>query len=168
MALLEKMNITVVSRSDAIDFCNHAHLAQFVMISISNPYTEYESQPFKSEKNNIVDILRLSFVDADCVGDLDVYHKVAKQEDMFSDEQAKQVVDFAEKYSNYPFIIHCDAGISRSAGVGAAILKHYIGNDDKFFHSHWYAPNMYVYYKILKAFGDYGFIEEDGEIEVEI
>ena len=162
------MQIYVVSRDSAIRFCNEAHLAQFAMISISNPYTEYESAPFTSKENNIVDILRLSFVDADGVGDLDVYGKIAKEEDMFSDEQAKQVVDFAEKYQKYNIIVHCDAGISRSAGIGAAILKHYTGNDDHFFHSRWYAPNMFVYYKILKAFGDWGFIEEDGEIEVDI
>ena len=162
------MQIKVISRDDAMAFCQKPHLAQFVMISISNPYTAYSSQPFMSEKNNIIDILRLSFVDADGVSDLDVYGKIARKEDMFSDEQAKQVVDFAEKYKNYPIIVHCDAGISRSAGVGAAILKHYTGSDSQIFNSRWYAPNMFVYYKVLKAFGDWGFIEEYGEIEGEI
>jgi predicted protein tyrosine phosphatase len=162
------MQVNVVSREKAIDFCRHPHLAQFVMISISNPYTKYDGEPFTSNTNNVVDILRLSFVDADGVGDLDVYGKVATKDDIFSDKHAKQIVEFAEKYKDYIFIVHCDAGISRSAGVGAAILKHYTGDDSQIFGSRRYAPNMLVYYKILKAFGDWGFAEEDGDIEVDI
>lgn len=162
------MKVRVMSRDNAIEFCRQAHMAQYVMISISNPFTIYKNAPFSSKKNNVIDILRLSFVDADNAGDLDVYGKIAKEEDMFSDEQARQIVEFTKKYMDFSIIVHCDAGISRSSGVAAAILKHYTGNDDRIFHSPWYAPNMFVYYKVLKAFGDWGFIEEDGEIEVDI
>lgn len=162
------MNVKVMSRDNAVDYCRHGRFEPSVIISISNPYTKYDTEPFKSEKNRVIDILRLSFVDADCEGDLDVYGRVASAADLMNDEKANQVVDFVEKYVDYPIIVHCDAGISRSAGVAAAILKHYTGDDNQIFGAHRYAPNMLVYYKILKAFGDWGFIEEDGDIEVEI
>ena len=57
-------------------------------------------------------------------------------------------------------IIHCWAGVSRSAAVAAAILKVYTGNDDQIFKSGTYAPNMYVYHKILEGYG----MKNDGSV----
>jgi len=162
------MTIKVMSRNAAVEFCGFKHLAQSVIISISTTYGKYETEPYMSKDNNVVDILRLSFLDADCPNDKDVYGRIAKANDLMSDEQAKQIVDFVEKYSNYLIIVHCDAGISRSSAVAAAILKHYTGDDSQIFDSRWYAPNMWCYYKVLKAFGDFGFIEADGESELNI
>lgn len=162
------MRIAVKSRNAAIEYCSLAHKAQSVIISISTTYGVYKSEPFISDKNNVIDILRLSFLDADCPNDFDVYGKIAKESDLMSDEQAKQIVDFVEKYSDYVIIVHCDAGISRSSAVAAAILKHYTGDDSRIFDSRWYAPNMWCYYKVLKAFGDFGFIEADGENELNL
>lgn len=162
------MQLKVMSRNAAVDFCNFAHKAQSVIISISTTYGEYKTEPYISEKNNVIDILRLSFLDADCPNDKDVYGRIAKEDELMSDEQANQIVDFVEKYSDYLIIVHCDAGISRSSAIAAAILKHYTGDDSDIFNSRWYAPNMWCYYKVLKAFGDFGFIEADSEIEADI
>lgn len=40
-------------------------------------------------------------------------------------EQAVWIVDFVNTYSNYDFVAHCDAGISRSMAVGEYIRRHY-------------------------------------------
>ena len=46
-------------------------------------------------------------------------------------------------------IVHCDAGISRSSGVAAAILKAKTGDDSQIFNSPKYRPNMRCYRIIL-------------------
>lgn len=158
--------INIMGRGNAIRYCEQDHFSKSIMISVSNPLHEYDREPFTSKTNNIIDILRLSFVDADSPGDLDVYGKKADMEHMFSDEQAQQVVEFVKKYPDENIIIHCDAGISRSSAIAAAILRYYSGNDDAVFNSRYYCPNMWVYYKCLKAFEiEYGI---DGEVEADI
>jgi predicted protein tyrosine phosphatase len=47
-------------------------------------------------------------------------------------------------------IVHCGAGVSRSAGLAAALAKWYNGSDLEFFKPP-YAPNMLVYRTMLEA-----------------
>jgi len=44
--------------------------------------------------------------------------------------------------------VHCDAGISRSAGVAAALSKIFLGTDEEFFKAP-YHPNRLIYRLIL-------------------
>lgn len=66
-------------------------------------------------------------------------------------EQAKEVVEFL---LNLPpvacVLVHCDAGISRSAGVAAAISRALYGGDSYFFIN--YLPNRRCYKLVLEAF----------------
>lgn len=78
--------------------------------------------------------------------------------DAITDEQGKQIKDFILKNKDAAFLIHCMAGISRSAGVGCAVecLLNYDGDvyayatgnsDVKGF---WrYAPNLKVFDTIV-------------------
>lgn len=50
------------------------------------------------------------------------------------------------------FIVHCDAGISRSSGVAAAILKAKTGDDSQIFNNPKYRPNMRCYRIVLDEF----------------
>ena len=95
-------------------------------------------------------ILSLCFADADEPGP-DIYDYDAKVEDLMCDEDAAQVVEFLRTYPDTDVIVHCDAGISRSAGIAAAILKHTIGDDSSIFKNGLYAPNMWCYQKTLDA-----------------
>lgn len=73
---------------------------------------------------------------------------------LFGDEEAKAIADKVEfwyRNSVDIFVCHCDAGISRSSGVAAALSKHYTGTDSNFFNSNIYRPNMLVYTKVLNA-----------------
>jgi len=163
------MNVIVMSRGKAIEYCNNDHWCDdSVMISLFTPYIDYPNVPFCSYANCVKDILFISFCDADGVNDRDVYGHTVTEYDLFTDEQAKQIIDFVEKNKERKIIVHCDAGISRSSGVAAAILRHYTGSDDAIFNNRRYAPNMFVYYRLLKNYGDWGFLESDGEIEVEV
>jgi len=78
-----------------------------------------------------------------------------------STEQAKKLAKFIWKHRNEKFVIHCGAGISRSAGVGLAIeciVKHN-GNKFEFETSPCkikeiprYYPNLFVFNRICEEF----------------
>lgn len=61
------------------------------------------------------DVLRLDFDDV-------VETKLGMSLTMFDEEMAKKVIAFIEKNKGSNFVIHCDAGLSRSVGV-ASFMK---------------------------------------------
>lgn len=72
-----------------------------------------------------------------------------------TNEDANRIARTVKKYQHRvnQIYVHCDAGISRSAGVAAAISK-YLNNDDfKWFVSP-YCPNMTCYTKVLFALNE--------------
>lgn len=144
------MWLEIMSRREVCDYCREAHDESCVIISISDPRMLYYEEPFASLENEVIDILPLTFSDADKPG-LDVYGYDAEVEDLMSDGDARKVAGFVAKYRGENIIVHCDAGISRSAGVGAAILKHLTGYDGKIFNSPERHPNMWCYRKTLNA-----------------
>lgn len=112
----------------------------WVAISISS---EPDNWPVLSEENRL-GLLQLAFYDID--------HPV-KQYETFTEEQAQQILDFAAKYWDEAkvMLVHCEAGVSRSAAVAAALSKIYFGDDEKFFQSP-YIPNSLVYRTILNKY----------------
>lgn len=71
-----------------------------------------------------------------------------------SKEDAKKIADFVKwlkATDTKELWIHCDAGVSRSAAVGAAILKYLTGDDSAIFNSPNYIPNSGVYQLTLEA-----------------
>lgn len=155
------IRVRVMSRHDAIYYCSNPHDEKAVIISLSTPYWDYEYGPYISKENKVKDILELSFFDADEPDGLDVNNVVASNSDLMSDEGAEKIADFVEKNKQYLIIVHCDAGISRSSAVAAAILLHYTGDDSAIFdNERAYCPNMWVYFKVLKAFGHTLFSEK--------
>jgi predicted protein tyrosine phosphatase len=90
---------------------------------------------------NLMDVLRLKFND------------VENGSSAISSDQAYQIKDFVLKNLDkgiHSCIIHCSAGISRSAGVGAAISKAINGEDELFFEH--YMPNLTCYKKVKEVF----------------
>ena len=69
--------------------------------------------------------------------------------------QAKEIAKFVNEVEDkIDFLfVHCEAGISRSAGVATAISLAKFGNDEEFFKSGKYSPNMNCYKLTLEAFG---------------
>lgn len=89
---------------------------------------------------NLHTYLKLTFQDVDegCDGWL------------FDDEDAIKIKNYIEANSHLPLIvIHCYAGVSRSAAIAAALSKHYNGSDKMFFQR--YTPNALVYRKLLNV-----------------
>lgn len=71
-----------------------------------------------------------------------------------TEQQARKIAKFVMRYKDSrveQIVVHCDAGISRSAGVAAAIAQYLNGNDDDFFVRSPYHPNMTCYSKVLFA-----------------
>ena len=152
---IDNISIGVLSRFDASQYCKEPHKTDSAIISISTPNFNYSGLAIEpTDENRVAAILCLEFMDADRPGDNDVYGNPTIISDLMSDEDAKTVVDFVERYKDKRILVHCDAGISRSSAVVAAILKHYTGDDSMIFDSRWYNPNRWVYRKVLEAFED--------------
>jgi predicted protein tyrosine phosphatase len=68
-----------------------------------------------------------------------------------SDEHARSIVRFVQKHRESVRLIvcQCDAGMSRSAGVAAA-LSRWLQEEDEAYFRH-YLPNRLVYSAVLEA-----------------
>lgn len=132
------MNIIVWNRETAIAEV-HNLKAPAAVISIS---TVGDSFPVFNEPEG-VNILYMAFDDVE--EDETYYHPIINA-------QAKIIRDFVEGIKNVDtLVVHCDAGVSRSAAVAAAIGK-YLYNDDMFiFGRPRFCPNRTVYRKVLTA-----------------
>ncbi len=96
----EQRLIRVLPRRAAV---NRTPLAGEVCISITNPR---QSQP---TLEGYADILRLGFHDTDQVGG---------NFTVMSREHAEATLEFAAKHKDAALMVHCEAGASRSVGVG--------------------------------------------------
>lgn len=83
---------------------------------------------------------------------------------VFNRKMAQQIFDFINLVKPNTIIIHCHAGICRSAAVAAALSKIMTQKDDYFFQA--YIPNMLVYKTMLEVwFCDHVHHSEDEYIE---
>jgi predicted protein tyrosine phosphatase len=70
---------------------------------------------------------------------------------LFTEKDAENILDFVAVYKDFVdlIVVHCEVGISRSAGVTAALSFILNGTDQYYFDN--YIPNMLCYRKILNA-----------------
>ncbi len=87
-------------------------------------------------------VLRLSFVDADEQRDVQPHV-------LFGRAHARAILDFVTRHRDAieRIVVHCDAGISRSPAVAAALAVCLGESDEEFFRR--YRPNMLVYRTLL-------------------
>lgn len=131
----------------AVEFLDF-YYSDYVLISITE--TEYEREDLKISKL-CKDVLYLHFHDTDHENEGLI---------LFSRDQAKEILEFYHKYKNKSdnIIIHCTAGISRSAGVAAALYRIHFGEDDNIYWDK-YIPNMLVYKTLLREY--YGLRDDE-------
>jgi hypothetical protein len=138
------MIVEVMSRAKATEFSFEEHKERIVVISISDP--DKESPVFSENSNNgIFRRLRLHFADVEVGG-----------ENCITDEQAEKIAKFVFgiRDKTDKIVVHCEAGISRSAGVAAAIMKFLNDDDFPIFDNPKYCPNRTCYRKVLNALYD--------------
>lgn len=116
-----------------------------IIISIRSIGDKPPKKLFLYSNPQVKDFITLAFDDVItyCQG----YYPITEQ-------QARKIARFVMRYKDSrveQIVVHCDAGISRSAGVAAAIAKYLNGNDDDFFIRSPYHPNMTCYSKVLFA-----------------
>jgi predicted protein tyrosine phosphatase len=134
--------LEIRSKEQAVQFeCEHSWAA----ISISSRLNEW---PHLSD-NNRFGLLQLAFMDVS---------NPTRVSEVISHTQAEQILDFVDEAWDKveTFLIHCEAGLSRSPAVAAAIAYTRLGKgwDQHFFDN--YTPNMLVYWAILKAYYGHG------------
>src|SRR6185436_3516388 len=117
-----------------------------IFISIQDPNKEFIELP---SNINRIGYTHLRF------SDLDKYIPNERNinQFLFNSAQAETIlnlVGFGYSQGIEVVYISCVAGISRSAGVGAALSKIY-NNDDSYFFNR-YLPNMLVYRTILNTY----------------
>jgi len=112
---------------------------EHIIISITNPEDVPALIPFSLSCKYI---LRLQFHDIErCLKPYKTFNKTMAK------KIAKLVMEYEPKIKL--FVVHCEAGISRSAAVAAAISKFFYDSDQEFFTR--YVPNRLVYRILLEC-----------------
>jgi len=122
------------------------HDSAHVIISITT--TKHDRATLR-ESPHCLGVLRLAFPDADAA------MGTITEGDLFSADHAEQIWRFVLSHHKQVerIIAHCDAGLSRSPAVVAAISKALTGDDVEFFRR--YRPNMRVYQTLLRSFHEH-------------
>ncbi len=163
------MKFKVLSRQSFGEFKSDE---KYLAISITDPNSE---DAIIGDKDNMKSILTLQFHDVDkplvsrdkctaCKGTgyLPEYKNINNGHcylcttmldiQLFTDNDARIILDFVQdcRIDIDLIVVHCEAGISRSAGVAGALSLIYNGSDEYYFHR--YLPNIFVYRSILNAY----------------
>jgi predicted protein tyrosine phosphatase len=136
------MKVIVLSREQARQYALEPHGEKSIVVSIN----DLENSPNDIAANangNGIDAVKWFFFD-----DVEAGHGVINF--IQAREIAQFVLDFKDRVDL--IIVHCGAGVSRSAGCAAAILKALNGSDDEIFGNEAYRPNMKVYRTVLGEF----------------
>lgn len=130
---------TVMSRSAARKFSFGDIPEKTIIISITDVNSEYNRF---NHQSNLVDVCHVKFDDVE-----------KGEENCITKSDAQKIVDFMKKYDDIQnVIVHCEAGVSRSAGCCAALMLAYNGSDMEIFSNAKYCPNMTVYRLVLNTF----------------
>lgn len=136
------IEIVVLSRTKARKLFFGGHITGTACIAI----TDYYAQGRFSRSIYPGKTLFLQFDDTDC----DVPGCIP-----ISQKQAESIAAFVRRVqadeSIHKLVVHCEAGVSRSAGVAAAVMKWWTGDDSTIFDNGWYKPNMLCYRMVLNA-----------------
>ena len=142
------MKFNIMSRNLCEKYITQKHKDTSIIISIKSSWDKIPPNLYITNTNNVKDILFLSF------DDIEIIDTKQTKKGLITKSQAKEIVYFIEKWKNSidKIIVHCDGGISRSAGVMAAIQRYLINDDSKIFNVKNKRPNITCYLSIIKAF----------------
>jgi len=140
-------NRVIAEKASALIKTPHA------IVSITDP--DLDLPAFAPNENRIA-ILSLRFYDLEDISDQmslkdAVEYVTMFGHGLFKDDQATQIVEFVERIKDKAkgILVHCEAGVSRSAAVAAVIELILNGSNERVFNDRRYSPNLYVYTKLL-------------------
>lgn len=136
---LVDLRVKVMNREDAVRYSYRPQNEDSVVISIGDVESVYRDSIFPSIYNRIFSVLPLKFDDVD------------GGKNCITKEDAQMIKSFVGRHKDKLIIVHCDGGISRSAGIAAALLKFYNGDDSEIFDNGRYRPNMLCYRTMLNV-----------------
>ena len=144
------MNIIVKSRQEIESLIFES---PYIVVSISDPYS---ARPVIRANSNLLKTLYLQFHDIDNYIPNDKNEIDKKPITYFAQSQARNIIDFVKEFigKDVTLIVHCEAGICRSAGVAASLSKCILGHDSRYFKQ--YIPNMLVYQTIINEWNKNG------------
>lgn len=124
------MEFHVFSRSEAKKYFYRTLDHDCVVISITDTGNEPVHFP---QNEHMKSILRLSFDDTD-----------ADIPQAMQNEDAEKIVAFVSHWKDFvqEIVLHCEAGVSRSAGVCSALMLWLNGSDKPVFDNTYFRPNM--------------------------
>lgn len=129
-----------------------------VCISITEPLYPNGVRKHQAKlRDGFEGVLRLEFQDYDPIklipgsNLINPQHVYPIDAVVMTEEQARQVADFATRYRGKNFMVHCAAGISRSAAVAEVLLQAFPEYVDRGHTPRW--PNNHVRTLLKRAMG---------------
>lgn len=143
------MRITVLSRNEMRLYCNVMIKKENKLVISINDFVDGPLHALELNSHLFEHIVTQCFDDVS---------RPREGYTLISDEQAAEIADAVFKYKDKvdEIIIHCYAGISRSAAIAAAISKYLTGDNTEYFNYRKYTPNPLVYRKVLSALKERG------------
>ncbi len=139
----------IMSRDQAERFARQRHDKRSTVVSIRSTWDREPADIPCTKKNNIVAVCH---VQAD---DTDAYVNVGYgvKDGLMSSRSAREIAQFARKHYDHVdmIVVHCDGGVSRSAGVAAALMRWFEGDEYAVFRNRSRRPNMWCYNRVLDA-----------------
>lgn len=150
------MKVYVFSRQRAKKF-SYKVAEPTLFISITDPAKDLN---VFAPNPNIVSICRLQFDDTDT-------ETLRPDEIIMTEKDAAKIKQYVMAFKDKVqcIVVHCEAGISRSSGVAAAIKKYLTGDDQDIFNDRRFCPNRHCYRLTLNALFDIPIGSAFGEIE---
>jgi len=138
------MIIEIMSREKILEYSHPKHDEKIAVISIINHGEDFPSL-LNNPNNGIEAQCSVYFNDVE----LGMYNCI-------TDDDAEKIASFVNEIADKKdrLIIQCGYGVSRSAGVAAAIMKHFADNDMLIWGNPRYRPNITCYRKVLEAFDE--------------
>ena len=116
----------------------------YIVISIHDPD---RSRPKVKKQSGLRAVLQLAFHDAEPTASRSLPAEIT----LMTAVQAREICEFVRKHKGDvgAVVVHCEAGMSRSPAIAAALCSS-MGGDDRGFWKD-YQPNAYVYGLVMKA-----------------
>jgi len=128
--VLSKIKFDQLMKENEITDENVEKKDQMILISIvdTDKFSKYGEHYFKEDHENVIN---LSF--DDCEHDNEASPTQKNKTKAFSEEQAEKLFNFIKKHKDKKTcVVHCIAGISRSAGIATFINNYCGGNWEEF------------------------------------